>query len=308
MTDKIILDSGYSSLKGYYKGKWYKIPTSIAFASQTGIMVGSSNHVHEFEGDRYVVGVNAVDETSFSTTDFKFKMKFEPLIIKHFRDILGINDTEEPEIMLSLAIVDWNRKAELEARCRDYEVNGVKIKNRITIMPQGFGAYYDYVHNKNGGVHPSSLFMIEIGYNTINALYFNNGEPVRSKCKGYPNHGVSSIIKPFTTFMENRYSMAFSEQECINTFISNKFNFGGVPQKEVTDQIDLLKRQFVTKLFNSILVSDKKLLGTSEVVVIAGGGYYYLEDTQFPPNVKTIDKHYEFSNVRGMLLASQGKI
>lgn len=307
MTEKILLDSGYSSLKGSYKGKWYKIPTSISFSTNTGVMIGASKHVYDFEGDLYSVGNNSVDENSFSTTDFKVKLKFEPLIIKHFRDVLGISDEEVPEIMLSLAIVDWDKKAELEARCREFTVNGKVIKNRIQVMPQGFGAYYDFVHNVNNGVHPSSLFMIEIGYNTINALYYKDGEVVRSKCKGYPNHGVSSIIKPFTTFMESTYSMAFSEQECIDIFMKGKFTFNGELQKVVSDHIEVLQRQFVKKLFNSILVSDRKLLSTSEVVTMAGGGVYYLEDTVFPPNVKKVQKPYEFSNVRGMLAASTGK-
>lgn len=297
---KLIIDSGYSSLKGFYNDKWYKIPTSISFSSNTGILVGESSNEYDFEGDRFTIGENSVGEGSFSTTDFKFKYKFEPLIIKHFRDVVKISDDATPEILLSLALVDWNKKDELTERCKEFVVDGKTIKNRIQLIPQGFGAYYDFVHNTNKGVDPSSAFLIEIGYNTINVLYFMDGKPIRSKSKGHPNHGVSSIIKPFSNYLESKYSMAFSEQEAIRIFMNGKFTYNGELQKEVSEIIETYKRQFVTKLFNSILVSDKKLISTSEAVILAGGGCYYLEDTNFPPNVKMVDKPYEFSNCRGM--------
>lgn len=298
---KIYLDSGYSSLKGFYNNDWYKIPTSISFSSDSGILVGTNNS-YDFEGDSYIVGESSIDEGSFSTTDFKFKLKFEPLIIKHFRDVLGIPDNEVPEILISLALVDWSKKDELIKRCSEYEINGKIIKNKIEMIPQGFGAYYDFVNNINGGENPTTSFLIEIGYNTINVLYFNDGKPVRSKSKGHPNHGVSSIIKPFTNYLESEYGMAFSEQESIRIFTSGKLKMNGNLQDNICSKIKVLKSQFIKKLFNSILVADKKLLATSDVVIIAGGGSYFLEDVEFPSNVKFVEKPYEFSNIRGMVL------
>lgn len=297
----IYLDSGYSSLKGFHENEWYKIPTSISFLVNTGNKLGDSKNVYEFEGDTYSVGDKTIDENSFSTTDYKFKYKFEPLIIKHFRDVLKVGDDEIPELILSLALVDWGHKDELRDRCSKFEVNGKTIKNNIRIIPQGVGAYYDYVNNTNNRVIPSTAFVIEIGYNTINALYFEDGATNRSKSKGYPNHGVSSIIKPFTQYLENKFSMAFSEQEALKYFIRGKFIYNGELVQEVSDTIEDYKRQFVKRLFNSILVSDRKLISTSEVVIISGGGAYYLSDTVFPPNVKFVDKPYEFSNIRGMI-------
>ncbi|QSM00805.1 DnaK-like chaperone [Yersinia phage YerA41] len=302
MSDKIIIDGGYSSMKAYHRREWYKIPTSISFANNTGLKFGESKNHYDFEGDAYTIGVGVSDETSFSTADFKFKYKFEPLIIKHLRDVLKIADDEVPEVVISLALVDYGHKEELAERCREYVINGKTIKNRITVMPQGIGAYIDYVTNIAKGVAPSDAFVIDIGYNTINAIYFDNGAPVRSKSRGYPNHGVSSIIKQFTHFLENSYSMAFSEQEAIKIFMKGKFTYNGELQPEVTGMIETLKSQFVKTLFNSVLVSDKKLISTSEKVILAGGGVYYFDSIDFPPNVDKVENPYEFSNIRGMMI------
>lgn len=303
MTDKIIIDGGYSSMKAYYRKEWYKIPTSISFANNSGLMFGESKNQYEFEGDTYVIGAGASDENSFSTADYKFKHKFEPLIIKHLRDVLKISDDEVPEVVISLALVDFGHKDELTERCQEFVINGKTIKNRITVMPQGIGAYIDYITNQLNGVAPTTAFVIDIGYNTINAIYFEDGTPVRSKSRGYPNHGVSSIIKQFTNFLENTYSMAFSEQESIKIFMRGKFTYNGEIQPSVSDMIEVLKSQFVKTLFQSVLVADKKLISTSEKVILAGGGVYYFSSIQFPPNVDKVENPYEFSNIRGMVLS-----
>lgn len=297
--DIMIVDSGYSTLKGYCKGKWIKEPTSISYAPEFSVGIGETT-VYEFEGEKFIVGPEAVGEGSFATTEYRIKEKFDPLIIKRFRDTMGITDIEVPTVRMSLALIDWHQKDNYQKRCSEFVVNGVTIRNNVSVVPQGIGAYYDYVVNSCNNVHPTTAFVIEIGYNTINVMYFEQGVPVKSKSKGYPNHGVSSIIRPFTTYMESKYSMSFSEQEALKIFSSGKFLYQGALVPEVTNVIRTYSDQFVKKLFNSILISDKKLVSTSEAVILAGGGVYFLENTTFPPNVNKVQKPYEYSNARGM--------
>jgi hypothetical protein len=295
------MDTGYSSLKGYYNGKYYKVPTSVSFSDKSNFQLGSSLS-YDFEGKHYLIGDGSVSEDSFSTTDFKIKLKFEPLFIKFFRDKLEISDDVVCDVVLSLALVDWNNRQELIDRCSEFTVNDVVIKNNVKCIPQGIGSYADFKVNKNSSIDPSSTFLIDIGYNTINAIYIEEGKVVPTKSKGYPNHGVSSVIKKFTNYLESTYSLPFSEQEAIKIFISNKFIYQGKVMDDVTDKISEYKSQFISTLFNSILVADKKLLSTSEKVVLSGGGTYFLKDTQFPENVILVDEPYEFSNCKGMVI------
>lgn len=300
----INIDSGYSSIKVFYKNQWKKIPSCISFSNSGGMTFGDSINEYKFEGDTYTIGDTSVDEEAFVTTDFKFKYKFEPLIVAHVRDTLHIPSSELCNITLSLALTDWDKKEELAKRCSEFEINGNTLKNTVNVIPQGIGAYYDWIHNQNNDNHPDSAYLIDIGFSTINVIVFSQGKPLRNKSKGFPNHGVSSIIKPFTNHLEKMYSMPFSEQESIKIFTTNKFVFNGEVQDKVTDVIASYKSQFVKRIFSSILVQDKKLLATSEAVIIAGGGCYFLEGTAFPPNVFFVEKPYEFSNLRGMVYLS----
>jgi len=301
-TNTIGIDVGYSSTKVEFEGKLVKFPTAISYATDVGMSYGDGN-IYEFEGEKYYVGKEAVSEEAFVTTDYKFLYKFAPLIIYHILSKFDNVQIDKPVIIKTgLAIIDWSKKDEFIKRISNFQINGQAVSVYPTLIPQGAGVALDWVYNNNNGIYPDRLHVLDIGFNTINSIHFENGVPSKSKTKSYPGHGVSSIIKPFTSYLENIYAMNFSEQEAINIFIKGDFKYNGISQLELSKKITELKHQFVKKLFQSILVNDKKLLAISDVVLISGGGAYLLQDLDFPNNVKFAEMPYEFSNVRGYMV------
>ncbi len=302
-TQEIIgIDIGYNSCKVEFRDRLVKFPTAVSFAADVGISYGEDS-VYEFEGEKYYVGKEAVSEESFTTTDYKFLYKFAPLIIYHILKKFDSTNIPTPvELRAGLAIVDWTKKDEFAERIKTIEVNGESIQTTPILMPQGAGVARDWVTHSNQGEYPDKLFILDIGYNTINGIFFEEGKPNKARTKTYPGHGVSSIIKPFTSYLENTYAMSFSEQEAAAIFVKGTFKFNGEDQEDVNHKIVELKSQFVKKLFQSVLVNDKKTMAISDVVLIAGGGAYLLADVPFPPNVQFSTEPYEFSNVRGFCL------
>lgn len=306
MNDKnvISIDLGYSSSKVAYLDKVAKFPTSISFATDLGIEYGNDS-VYEFEGEKYYVGKDAVGSESFSTTDYKFLEKFAPLLIYHILSKFEKADLDEPIVVKTgLAIVDWGKKDNFIERISNITVDGNEVQIVPQLMPQGAGCIYDWIYYNNDSEFPKKSFVIDIGYNTINILGFNGNQPVRKEMKSYPGHGVSSIIKPFTSFMENKFAVTFSDQEAIGIFIDGEFMYNGENQEIVSEKIIELKKQFVQKMFQSVLRDDRKAMGMATNVLIAGGGTYLLQDVPFPPNVEFVDAPYEFSNARGYLISN----
>ena len=302
MEEEIAIDLGYSSSKVAYKDKIAKFPTAISFATDVGAAYGEEN-IYEFEGDKYHVGKEAADSEAFTTSDYKFLSKFAPLLIFHILSKFEKADLEKPiTVKTGLAMVDWDKRDEFIERISNIEVNGKVININPILIPQGAGCAVDWTHYNNDDEYPDKLTVVDIGYNTINLVNFENAKPVRKNMKSYPGHGVSSIIKPFTLYMENKFSVTFSEQEAITIFVKGEFKYNGEAQEEVAEKVVELKAQFVKKMFQSVLVNDKKLLAMSDVVLIAGGGAYLLQDIPFPPNVKFVESPFEFSNCRGYLL------
>ena len=296
------LDLGYKGTKICWNGQFYKIATTINYYNDSGIKFGDVD-VYEFEGERYTVGVPSED--SFVTTDFAFLYKFGPLITYHIMKKLGI--TEPVEIRTGLALVDWGdseKREQFAERLASIECNGEIIKNTVNLVgPQGDGSYKSYIVSNNlQEAIPNRISIIDIGYKTINFLHYEKGKPDQQKSKGFPDHGVVTIIKPFTAFLENHYRVSFSEQEAAEIFLEDNFTFGGEKQDIVSEKIEEAKMHFVQKLMNSILVSEKKTLQLSDVVVISGGGAYMLQNIEMPKNVVIGENFLEFDNVKGYML------
>jgi len=300
------LDGGYSSWKLMFLNELSTIPTAVNYAIDTGIDYGENN-VYAFENETLLVGEDAVGE-AFTTLDYKFKYKYDPLLMIHSLLKLGALDLNRIDqdhltIRIGLALGDWKHKNDYIERLQNINVDGKTFRfNNIKIIPQGAGVYLDSVIRLFNNVHPSLTSIIDIGFNTINYLAFIDGKPQKQYCRSYMGHGVSSIITSFANYLENEFGMSFSEQEAIRIFMKEKFIYNGAEQHQVVDTIYELKSNFIKKLRNSILVKEKKLLSTSEKVVFAGGGSNLLKGVQFPPNVVFAAEEAIYSNVRGYML------
>jgi len=302
------LDLGYSSVKTMFLNEFNMIPTAIAFSIDTGIDYGN-NDSYIYENENLYVGNSAVNE-SFSTLDYKFKYKYDPLLIFHSLLKLGALDLNKSnqdhlELRLGLALGDWKHKDEYIARVSAITVDGKTYTfPNIRIIPQGAGSYITALVKLFNNEHPDTCSVIDIGFNTINFLYFVEGQPQRQQCRSYTGHGVSSIINSFTNWLNSTYDMPFSTQEARKIFMKNKFIYNGVDQEEVKQMILELKSNFIKKLKNSILVNEKKLLSTSEKVLFCGGGSNLIKDIPMPPNVVFFNTSEEalYSNVQGFML------
>ena len=299
---QLAIDCGYGHVKIKFNDKFFKFPTSVAYAIDTGIAYGDGDTV-KYKGEDYYVGENAVTLETFNTTDFAFKTQFDPLIIYHVLKKLDLIDDAKNgniQLALTLSLTDWKFKEDYLTSTSNFEADDTSFSFTDTILiPQGAGAYMNYMSNKEE--HPNSVIIIDIGYNTINYMLYEHGKPQKAHSKGFAGHGVSSIIKAFSTYLESEFSMPFSDSESQKIFLNGMFIFSGTDQPQVAQKIIALKGQFVKRLFNSILTSEKKLLATTEKVVLAGGGCYLIEGIKFPPNVEFIQKPYEFANVASII-------
>jgi len=304
MSNILGLDLGYSSIKISYNGQFYKVPSMISFYNSSSIQFGNIKK-YDFEGETYTVGEASSDD-SFTTTDYNFLYRFAPLMIYHI--IKQLEVPGKPIIKTGLALIDWGdeeKRKSFTDRISTITVNNETIECDIQLVgPQGNGCFRSYIHENDmyGDKMPKKMSVIDIGYRTINFLNYENGIPNPTKSKSFPDHGVVTIIKPFTNMLENKYKINFSEQEAIKIFLDGEFSFGGVIQEDIPAEIQQAKNKFVQKLMNSILVSEKKILQLSDIVLISGGGAYMLKDMTLPPNVVFGKGLAEFENCAGYLL------
>jgi len=297
--ESISIDIGYGSTKVSYSGKVVQVPTAVAFSTDVGMSVGDNKNVYEYKGDSYIVGKEAIN-SAFDTTSFNFIKDYAGLIIYHILSKFEDTDFDRPiQVNTGLAITDYGRRQEFLDAISVIEVDGRTIHIDATCVPQGAGIAIDWTTNNNNGEYPELLTVIDIGFNTVGLICFEDGRPVKSNIKGFPGAGVTTIVAPLKDYLENTYSMKYTTQEALKILKKGKYKFNGEDQPEITTKIEEFKRKFIKTLFNSILVSEKKLLATSDAVVIGGGGAYFIESVPTPPNVVLANSPYEFSNVSG---------
>lgn len=283
--NSIAIDIGYGACKILYDGKLTSFPTAISFHTDNGVKYGQDS-VYEFEGEQYYVGDDAVSAECFTTTDFKFLLKYAPLIIYHIlKKFDGINLARPVELRTGLSLSDWDKRTEFAKRIENFEVNGEKVSLNVSFLPQGAGIL-NAALERYPELSRAHVCIIDIGMNTINYLVMKNGKPIRSLSASYPGHGAISMIKALTSFMENKYGMSFSNTELIRVFVKEEFKYGGVFDEEVAEKVKELKRQLILRIFQSVLVNEKKSLNTADAVVISGGGAHILasSDQTWPAN------------------------
>ena len=303
-------DLGYGTTKIKYKDKLVKFPTSIALYTDTGIEYGDTN-IYDFEGDKYLVGSESLMSESFSTMNFDFILKFAPLIVYHILRKFELADKPMPiQVNTGLALVDWNEKNVklFKERLSKFTINGKEISLKVNLVPQGIGIYMNYANygkkvvEENLDLSKMNVVIIDIGYNTINLMHMRNNKFQKPSSKSYPGHGVSSLIKPFKLYLENKFKTKFTDQEAMEYAINEYMMWNGVKQEEVIKHIKEEKTKFVIKLFRSVLQDELPLLGRTDMVLISGGGSYLLENAKLPPHYVIDDKPMEYSNVKGYSL------
>ena len=308
--EKIAIDIGYGQTKIKYKDKIVKFPTAIALYSDTGIEYGDTN-IYEFEGEKYLVGNESVLNETFATMNFEFIYKFAPLIIYHILKKFHLAGKPMPlQVNTGLALVDWTQEnlQKFKERLSEFEVNGEKIQLTTNLVPQGVGIYMNYKNegsktlNENLDFAKMNVVVIDIGYNTINLLHINKGKFQRQSSKSYPGLGVSSLIKPFRLYLENKFKTSFTDQEAMGYAIDEFMMWNGIEQEEVINHIKDEKRKFVLRLFKSVLQDELPLLGRAHMVLISGGGAYLLQNAKLPPHYAVDDEPMEFANVKGYYL------
>ena len=310
--DEVIgFDFGYHGTKIRYKNKMVTFPSAIAFYNDTGLQISSSDKIYDFEGDRYLVGSGAASSQSFTTTEFKFLYKFMPLLVYYVLEKFEEVNKDKPiKIKSGLSIMDYSQEniVKLKERLANFEVNGRKMSVEIDFTLQAFGIYKDFLKNHKEEVKIDDLkskmtTIIDIGSNSINVLNINNGAPIKEHSKGYPGSGTYSLINPLRHYLENKYGLPFNVQEATEILRDGSFMFNGVNQEDVAEYVKDAKEKFVKKLFQSILVENKKIFSMSRYVILSGGGAHLLRGSKFPPNVVYTVTDPIFSNVNGYYIS-----
>lgn len=301
------LDIGFGDVKGVFGDKSsqrLKFPTAVCY-SKNGIGdLGEFTSGHEeyvFSGKKYLLGEHALIG-AFSTKSMDFLRKYAPLFAYKAARETG-KHVSHIAVGLPIAYYDEKNKFLLKNRLRRLEVNGEACEFYVSIYPQGMGILADYRFGFDGTeIHGTNLdgLVLDIGFNTLDVLAFENGSAVKADMGTLERGGISVITQELAQKLQSETTINLSEQEAKDVLLKGSLTVYGY-EKDVTELIRSLVEDYVEWLLAYISSRWEERIKRADKLILAGGGAYYLKG-YIPEKYQRlihVPEEPEYSNARG---------
>lgn len=156
----------------------------------------------------------------------------------------------------------------------------IPIPERIVFIPQGVGAYIDFLVN-NPQYQGQSVIVIDIGYYTLDIIFIENGQFIPYTAKSYPA-GIEVLLEKICDEITNRYG-EFANKTMAE-IILKKGSFTSFGKEYKFDASEILRNFYIPKLtfilkeYANFLRNEQLNLDSVTAIVVAGGGANYFKD------------------------------
>lgn len=300
------IDIGYGYTKVVYDGGEFCFKTTVEPYIHSEKIFGKAPDVVYINGNGYLVGPDALPRMQV-TKDFVGSEPYYAVIGYCLNEIYKATNSILTAVALGLPPALYNERKTILLRNNiekaELTVNKIPIPRpeKIVFIPQGVGAYIDFVY-QNPDFVGKDVIVIDIGYYTVDMIFIKNGQFIPRASESYPS-GVELLL--------NRICDEFSENygELINPVIAEsilkkgsftyfgrhyKFNAQEILEKFYIPEIVRRIKEYSTQLKNNHYEID-----SIAAIVIVGGGAEYLRDMI---DGAFIPDEPQFANARGYKL------
>lgn len=293
---KIAIDIGYGDTKVFFENKSFKFPSAIEQVRQAQVELTENQvDVYTFNGLQYRVGKKALLQ-AIATRGFNFLNKYSPLLVFHALNMAGVDFTKPIHIATGLSLLNYQSANDFMKVLSSFTINDIHLKPKIFLFAQGQGIFVEYSGKKDDEL----IGVIDIGYNTLDFLVFDDNEPRSDLC--FANQGgANKIIVDLQKILTKEYRVDFTEQEAKKVFINKEVKIAG-QVVDFKDTITSMTKNYIDFVLDEFENKCGDLMKRSDGVIIGGGGAYFLDEEyirQERPNIVLAPNPFEFSNVRG---------
>lgn len=293
------IDIGYGYTKIAYHGKRHLLKTLVENYVPSDKGFNSEPDIITVNGRSYLVGPDAsptmeVTKDFVGTDDYFAVLGYSlGLIYKDTPDLKGIG--------LGLPPAMFNRRRVLKIK---EQIRHLEIKNRnaylpipakIEFIPQGVGAYIDYLSD-NPDASELSIVVFDIGFYTMDVVHINKGQFNAGMSTSYPC-GIEMMLKQISSELTVRYGEFIGDSYAEEILKHGRIKHFG---KEYSIDVSQIVNDFyMPKLIKtikeySITLKDNKF--TVDTVILTGGGAVYVKDLI---EGVYVSKEPQFANARG---------
>lgn len=294
-TQKIAIDIGYGDTKVFLNGKTLKFPSAVSEVRQAQVDLSETKtDIYTYNGTQYRVGEKAITN-AIATRGFNFLNKYSPLLVFHALNQAGVDLSQPIEIATGLSILNYHSANDFKEVIENFTINKIHLEPSVFLFAQGQGIFLEYPNHED-----SLVGVIDIGYNTLDFLVFEDKEPRSDLC--FANQGgANRIIVDLQKILTREFRVDFSEQEAKKVFLNKEVKIAG-KVVDFKDEIKSMTEKYIDFVLDEFVNKCGDLMMRSDGVIIGGGGAYFLDQEyikEMHPNIILAPSPHEFSNVRG---------
>jgi hypothetical protein len=312
---KLAIDIGFSSVK-VTDGISFKFPTLISGYTKPSVDLGYGREkTFTYEGRDYLVGDEAKNGTDVMYSfEIDFLIDYAPLFIAKAVEIAESKGAGNIlEIALGLPIEYYkDNKERLWQTAKSFIINDrqyrfyEKVKKDGSLLypvyPQGIGILSDYIEQAGVTVKDDgSGFVLDIGFNTVLVVAFENYGATKAGHKQYTQLGISKASRKLEDYLINTYGIDDRTQIELLQILTNK-TFKHYGKKiDVSDKVNAIMLDYIDGILLRVQTDYDRRFGSSDKLIIGGGGAYYVKNDIYKkyPDLAVFMENPEFSNARG---------
>lgn len=296
---KAIIDVGYGDTKYALldgeRVEYGKIPSMVTRVSGTSRDFGGFGEKKSISyGDgSYLVGELArFLGMSRSTLSSDFLLRFSPVLIGAI--YLRHDVREVKELYVSLSLKDFDLGDRLIERLKSIAVNDrTYTHDRVSIYAQGIGIWCAFGS-------PENAVVVDIGFNTVDVVVVDAGQPVREFSDGIAGLGAVSFLSKAATVLSQQMGTEFSAQEV--GYLLQKED-GLLQRIGIEEEVRHLAAEWTEILWEQLMSMPhfKRIAVYRNEILVGGGGAYFFKPDRMDRRIKVLFERPEFGNVSGFV-------
>ena len=310
---RVGLDIGFGQTKAVSDtGAHVVFPTAVAPRREHAVDLGDYQGVGAApsgyatrDGTVCDVGETALGR-ALPTRSADFLLRYAPVLAAHACERLGGPPPTELCVGLPLAYYTQYREQYTEV-LSEFSVNGSPCRPRVWCIPQGVGVLVDWLYDETGRPHADRAdatgLILDIGFNTIDAVAFSRGTVDAGETHMFDHAGVSKIVSNLTAYIQREFGYRPSQQKAHEIFLEQTLKLNG-ERHTLQHAIKRLVDSYFEEFFFLLEDTWGARLHEYDYLLIAGGGAHHVVQyipQRFAGQVVYMRPAPEFSNARGFL-------
>ena len=192
-------------------------------------------------------------------------------------------------------VSDMTKKIK-EAEIQDHERR--IILPEIKVIPQGSGIFFSYVANSSPEAFEKNVAVLDIGYHTLDLVFFLKGKYIQSAAKSFPL-GVSRIYEEIKRAFNKAHRAFIKSDQSIEKIIKD----GYMEIAGITYTLDIasIVTSYASQVGTLVERYIQNLPSETELIVLGGGGAVLLPK-MLKEHIKyrmSLAPDPQFANARG---------